>query len=109
MLCRTWHPNNVAIPGRKLHMRVVGVDGCRQGWLCAVLGDETGQFTFELQSDLDGILTAYHDAVCIGIDIPVGLTECGYRDCDCQARRLLGWPRSASVFLTPPRSSRPRE
>jgi predicted RNase H-like nuclease len=83
-------------------MRVVGVDGCRQGWLCAV-HDEPGQLSFELQPDLESILAAYPDAVCVGIDIPIGLTCTGYRDCDRQARRLLGWPRSASVFLTPPR------
>lgn len=35
------------------------------------------------------------------IDIPVGLLESGDRDCDLEARRLLGWPRGASIFPAP--------
>ncbi|HVP17883.1 MAG TPA: DUF429 domain-containing protein, partial [Spirochaetia bacterium] len=37
------------------------------------------------------------------IDIPIGLTETGPRECDQRARRLLGRPRSSSVFPAPVR------
>jgi len=37
----------------------------------------------------------------IAIDIPIGLTEAGPRQCDKEARQLLGWPRRNSVFTTP--------
>src|SRR5262249_44937788 len=42
----------------------------------------------------------YPDAVCIGIDIPIGLSTSGPRECDLLARRLLG-KRGASVFAAP--------
>jgi predicted RNase H-like nuclease len=40
----------------------------------------------------------------IGIDIPIGLTDCGPRDCDREARRVLGRPRASSVFPAPIRA-----
>jgi predicted RNase H-like nuclease len=40
----------------------------------------------------------------IAIDIPIGLTDCGARDCDRAARQLLGRPRSSSVFPAPIRA-----
>ena len=39
----------------------------------------------------------------IGIDIPMGLCESGPRPCEQEARKLLGRPRSSSVFPVPPR------
>ncbi len=35
------------------------------------------------------------------IDIPIGLTDSGPRQCDAQARRLLGARRGTSVFPAP--------
>jgi len=43
------------------------------------------------------------DARVIAIDIPIGLAECGPRSCDVAARRILGKPRSCSVFPAPVR------
>jgi predicted RNase H-like nuclease len=40
--------------------------------------------------------------VAAGIDIPIGLAECGPRACDREARRMLG-PRRSSVFPAPAR------
>jgi len=37
----------------------------------------------------------------MAIDIPIGLTECGPRECDLEARRLLGVGRASSVFPAP--------
>jgi predicted RNase H-like nuclease len=37
----------------------------------------------------------------IAIDIPIGLTDSGTRDCDREARRFLGPPRASSVFPAP--------
>jgi predicted RNase H-like nuclease len=36
----------------------------------------------------------------VAVDVPIGLLERGARDCDVQARRLLG-PRRSSVFTAP--------
>ena len=38
----------------------------------------------------------------LAVDMPIGLPEAGARDCDRQARALLG-PRRSSVFPAPPR------
>jgi predicted RNase H-like nuclease len=39
------------------------------------------------------------------IDIPIGLSDTGWRECDGPARRLLGRGRSASVFTPPCRAA----
>ncbi len=46
------------------------------------------------------LLAAYPDAVRIGVDIPIGLSEGEPRRCDVEARRILG-PRRSSVFPAP--------
>jgi predicted RNase H-like nuclease len=58
---------------------VIGVDGCASGWIAA-------------SRDARGAI--------IAVDVPIGLLECGARDCDVEARRLLGVRRS-SVFPAP--------
>jgi predicted RNase H-like nuclease len=42
------------------------------------------------------------DLAALAIDIPIGLPEHGHRECDVDARRLLG-PRRSSVFPAPVR------
>jgi predicted RNase H-like nuclease len=77
-------------------MTVVGVDGCRGGWVVA---------------RRDGVavaarlaaLVADANIVTIGVDMPIGLPTTWSRSADREARQLLGWPRSSSVFPTPPR------
>jgi predicted RNase H-like nuclease len=43
------------------------------------------------------------DAMTVGIDMPLGLLETGWREADQAARGLLG-PRRSSVFAIPPRA-----
>lgn len=80
-------------------MAVLGVDGCRTGWIGALLdGTEVRWHTY---ADAGGVLATAADA--IAIDIPMGLAEGGRRRaCDEQARAALG-PARASVFFAPPR------
>lgn len=40
----------------------------------------------------------------LAIDIPIGLTAHGPRDCDILARKLLRAPRASSVFPAPVRA-----
>ncbi len=40
----------------------------------------------------------------LGLDMPIGLPDCGPRLCDLEARRRLGFPRGSSVFPAPIRS-----
>lgn len=78
---------------------VLGVDGCRGGWVGALLDDDA--VTWLRLPDVDAVLSVGADAV--GIDMPIGLPRRGRRECDLLAKRLLGraHPR---VFLTPPRA-----
>ena len=72
---------------------VVGIDGCRGGWLVAsadgarVLRELT-LLGFEI----------------VGIDMPIGLIDGPPRACDVEARRYLR-PRGSSVFPAPPRAA----
>lgn len=109
-------------------MRVTGVDACRGGWVAVSLevdreaanlagsteGTErsadparahrtvqirtvAGRVHPTLAGALDG-----DGASVVGIDMPLGLLESGWREADRAARRLLG-PRRSSVFAIPPR------
>jgi predicted RNase H-like nuclease len=81
---------------------VVGVDGCRAGWISVALQD--GQFagaaTFATFREL---VDTVGEADAIGVDIPIGLLPDSFRVCDAVTKAFIG-PRRASVFLTPPRS-----
>lgn len=84
------------------HVRVLGVDGCRKGWVGFVVDDRytacrfavtVGELVAEL-GKLDGI----------GIDIPIGLSEDARRAADVSAKAVIG-RRASSVFFTPVRAA----
>jgi predicted RNase H-like nuclease len=84
-------------------MFVVGVDGCKKGWLAVKLM-ERKSWDPRIFSSID-LLWKYHSgASLILIDIPIGLIDVGplERGCDIVARRILG-PRKFSVFPAPRR------
>lgn len=84
---------------------LVGIDGCKLGWLCVfeeLPSRQLASKTFETISDLVRHIEAL-DA--IAIDVPIGLTDAGPRLCDQQARRLLGPVRGTSVFPAPIRGA----
>ena len=80
-------------------MRVIGVDGCRGGWLAASVRD-TGELAWEWTTDIATLLRG--DADAVAIDIPIGLPDSGTRACDRAARSMLG-RRGSSVFAAPVR------
>ncbi len=84
---------------------VIGVDGCRGGWLVCRLNVETRAIDLlAVAAYFSDILNREKTASHIAIDIPIGLPESGSaRRCDLQARRLLTKLRSNSVFPAPPR------
>jgi predicted RNase H-like nuclease len=86
-------------------MRVIGVDACKAGWVAVSLTD--GSYTgLRVETSLAAVLTdSAHEANpdAVGIDMPLGLLESGWRTADRQAQRLLG-PRRSSVFAIPPRA-----
>ena len=84
---------------------VVGVDGRRAGWVGAGLGGGGGGHEVEVFPDFGELLTHFGDAELVLVDIPIGLPEGPEgRDCDREARRLLG-RRGSSVLPTPTRET----
>jgi predicted RNase H-like nuclease len=81
---------------------VVGVDGCRAGWIAVT--SSAGALTFGIFASMRELLDHHHDANLILVDIPIGLPSKGTpsRPCDTAARLLLGRRRS-SVFSAPSR------
>jgi predicted RNase H-like nuclease len=84
----------------------VGADGCKAGWFAVIL-TEDGNWDIDVFSDVSNLLNKIDDSSLILIDIPIGLIERGAqeRQCDIEARRLLGAKRASSVFPAPCRSS----
>lgn len=81
-------------------MFVVGVDGCRGGWLAVKLPTD-GRWEVKIFASFSQLWTTYEDASLILVDIPIGLLEDAHgRACDWLARKVLG-PRYRSVFPVP--------
>jgi len=81
---------------------LLGVDGCRAGWLALAAGPEGTEVSHQLHREAAGLF-AQADWQLMAIDIPIGLPEQGSRACDLEARKLLGARRS-SVFPAPIRA-----
>ena len=81
-------------------MSVAGVDGCRGGWIVAGWDGGSGVLEFAFRRTFREVLDGAADVECIGIDIPIGLSDGPPRACDLAARAVLG-PRRSSVFPAP--------
>jgi predicted RNase H-like nuclease len=92
-------------------MRVSGVDACRGGWVAVCLEAVPPAaggpgVTVGVGASLGEVLAPVLDpdgTGVVGIDMPLGLLETGWREADRAARGLLGSRRS-SVFAIPPRA-----
>lgn len=84
---------------------VLGLDGCKAGWIGVVLVDEVASAVFG--STADAVVQAA-EAIStidvIAIDIPIGIPEAGRREADALARAMLAG-RASSVFSTPIRAA----
>jgi predicted RNase H-like nuclease len=69
----------------------VGLDGCAKGWV-AVRLDENGTREIDFLTDLKDCLSGSFTRAMI--DIPIGLPDSDYRNCDLEGRKLLGENRS---------------
>lgn len=79
-------------------MRVLGVDGCRGGWVAVALED--GEFVgVHVVTTIDELVP--DPARVLGIDMPMGETTPGARASDVAARAFLG-PRRSTIFPSPP-------
>jgi len=73
-----------------MHRHVVGVDGCKSGWIATKYDPEGRQLTFTTHADFESLLVAGFEAASIAVDIPIGLTESFQaRQCDQLARRRI--------------------
>lgn len=80
--------------------QAAGIDGYPGGWVCAHL--TRGAITWST-AEVDAIATLLQQDTITGVDMPIGLSDSGLRECDSRARREL--PGAASrVFTTPPRA-----
>lgn len=80
---------------------ILGVDGCRAGWLAVILAPDGGGLRAERVADWSALKLDGADVVAV--DMPIGLAEAGARGCDIAARRLLPKGRKSSVFPAPRR------
>lgn len=75
---------------------VLGVDGCKGGWIGALLSGTTISWRF--YTNAASFLAEAVEAV--GVDIPIGLPDHGVRRCDVLARQALPG-QASSVFSAP--------
>ncbi|MEO5608785.1 MAG: DUF429 domain-containing protein [Ornithinibacter sp.] len=89
-------------PTLEVTLPVLGVDGCKAGWVGALLVPGAPRPRVVLApriADLVETVRAEHDLRVVGIDIPIGLPDKTTRLADALARRSLPG-RASSVFTT---------
>jgi predicted RNase H-like nuclease len=74
-------------------VRAIGLDGYGKGWVAVLLDGDRQEISFH--SDVAQALSCPFDRA--GIDIPIGMTDDGERDCDLLARAKLR-PHTSRVF-----------
>ena len=74
-------------------MRTLGLDGYSKGWVAVLLDDDRQEIFFH-RDVTDALSRPFGRA---GIDIPIGMTDDGERDCDLLARAKLR-PHTSRVF-----------
>jgi predicted RNase H-like nuclease len=78
---------------------VAGVDGCKAGWVVALVPDrDDGPTSLHVVESFGDVLALHPTA--IAVDMPIGLPDAGRRACDIATRVRLG-PRRSSVFPSP--------
>jgi len=80
---------------------IAGVDACKGGWIYISSDLASGEVSSEVFSSLESLLDRTPRPIALAIDIPIGMTDSGPRECDKLARAMLGHPRSSSVFPAP--------
>jgi predicted RNase H-like nuclease len=81
--------------------RIAGVDGCRRGW---VVVETTVNLTAPAWRIAPNWNAIDGDADVIAVDMPIGISNSGVRQCEVEARRLLS-PCGSRVFKTLPRGA----
>jgi predicted RNase H-like nuclease len=82
---------------------VAGADGCKSGWIVVYKTKDEPKISSVVVARIAELFDSLNPAV-LAIDIPIGLTESGARECDVLARRAIR-PRGSSVFPAPIRAT----
>lgn len=82
------------------NLQLIGADGCPGGWMVALDYSDHTELARWDTSHLASV-TRRDSVLAAVFDIPIGLPPSGSRACDREARKLLGRPRSSSVFPAP--------
>ena len=80
---------------------LAGIDGCHDGWV--VVSEIRGALSAWIATTIAELDARLPAPARVAIDIPIGLPQQQRRSCEVLARRLLGAPRSTSVFPVPAR------
>jgi predicted RNase H-like nuclease len=80
----------------------VGADGFPGGWVAVELRDGAFERAW-VSSTVEALLAGVADGAFVGVDMPVGLVDAGWRTADLRARGLVGG-RHNTVFRIPPRA-----
>ncbi len=86
---------------------IVGVDGCKGGWIAVSRAKPDAHPAVNIHRDFASLLSAYPDNAIIAVDMPIGLPEratLGGRGAEQAVRPFLG-ARQSSVFSVPSRSA----
>jgi len=78
---------------------VIGIDGCRAGWITAKILDNQ-LISFQIIENLNDDYLKQSNLTHIGIDIPLQLSHTGKRPAEIEARGLLK-KRACTIFSPP--------
>jgi predicted RNase H-like nuclease len=81
-----------------------GADGCPIGWIAVERDTRTDELQSRVVGRIGELFADGRELDVLAIDIPIGLTESGPRECDVLARSRIR-PRGSSVFPAPIRSA----
>ncbi len=81
--------------------RIAGIDGCRTGWLVVESRFDLKEQSWRIAPNWNAIAS---DAQIIAVDMPIGLSSNGVRQCEVEARSVLS-PFASRVFKTLPRGA----
>ena len=83
---------------------VLGVDGARAGWIAVKLDTQSDTFSAILVPDFRSLFYQLGEAAeIVLVDMPIGLSAAGSRECERMARAVLSPKRHSSVFPSPAR------
>jgi len=73
----------------------------KTGWLCIIKDLESGTLNSIIFKSAAELFVHTPTPAVYAIDIPIGMTDSGSRQCGVQTRRLLGARRGTSIFPAP--------